>query len=78
MEGNLGLTNRDEFEWTPGFWQSWRESSNPYRQYKSERDRKLVLKSLQLRDGERVLEVGCGYGWISRALWAAAKVEWME
>ena len=76
MEGNLGPANQDEFEWTPGFWQGWRESSNPYRQYKSERDRKLVLKSLQLRDGERVLEVGCGYGWISRALWAAAKVEW--
>ena len=52
------------FEWTPDFWQGWRESGNPYRQYKSERDRRLVVESLELRDRDRVLEVGCGYGWI--------------
>jgi SAM-dependent methyltransferase len=68
--------NRKEFEWTPNFWQSWRESDNPYRQYKSRRDRQLVLESLQPHDGERVLEVGCGYGWISEALWGAARIEW--
>lgn len=64
------------FEWTPDFWQGWRESSNPYRQYKSERDRRLVLKSLGLRDHDRVLEVGCGYGWISKSLWDAADIQW--
>lgn len=65
------------FHWTPDFWQAWRESGNPYHRYKSERDRQLVLDSLQLRDGDRVLEVGCGYGWISEALWHAAKIEWL-
>jgi SAM-dependent methyltransferase len=64
------------FEWTPEFWQGWREFDNPYRQYKSERDRRLVVESLELRDRDRVLEVGCGYGWISQALWEAAKIEW--
>ena len=71
------LMDEMNFEWTPDFWQGWRESDNPYRKYKSERDRRLVVGSLQLRDGERVLEVGCGYGWISRALWGAAKIEWI-
>lgn len=65
------------FEWTAEFWQSWRESGNPYRRYKSERDRQLVVESLEIRDRDRVLEVGCGYGWISQALWQAAKIEWM-
>ena len=68
--------NQQEFEWTPDFWQGWRESDNPYRHYKSHRDRRLVLQSLELHDGDRVLEVGFGYGWISQALWAAAKIEW--
>lgn len=68
--------NQANFEWSPGFWQGWRESSNPYRRYKSERDRRLVLKSLELCDGDRVLEVGCGYGWISEALWNSARIEW--
>jgi SAM-dependent methyltransferase len=68
--------NQQEFEWTPDFWQGWRESDNPYRHYKSHRDRRLVLQSLELHDGERVLEVGFGYGWISQALWSAAKIEW--
>ena len=68
--------DRTNFEWTPEFWQTWRESGNPYRRYKSERDRALALDFLQLRSGDRVLEVGCGYGWISRAIWEAAGVEW--
>jgi SAM-dependent methyltransferase len=68
--------NQDNFEWTPDFWQRWRESDNPYRQYKSRRDRRLVLKTLELHDGERVLEVGFGYGWISQCVWGAAKIDW--
>ena len=52
--------DQTNFEWTPDFWQGWRESDNPYRKYKSERDRRLVVDSLELCDGERVLEVGCG------------------
>lgn len=64
------------FEWTPDFWQGWRESDNPYRKYKSERDRRLALEALQPRDGEKILEVGCGYGWISTALWDTARIEW--
>jgi SAM-dependent methyltransferase len=66
------------FEWTPAYWQGWRESLNPYRQYKSQRDRELALQALQLRGGDRVLEVGCGYGWVSRALWQSAQqIEWV-
>ena len=68
--------NQQNFEWSLDFWQGWRESSNPYRRYKSERDRRLVLKSLGLCDHDRVLEVGCGYGWISEALWNSANIEW--
>jgi SAM-dependent methyltransferase len=68
--------NQDRFEWTPDFWQGWRESKNPYRQYKSQRDRLLVLEALDLHDGERILEAGFGYGWISQCLWGAAKIEW--
>ena len=68
--------DRTSFEWTPDFWQGWRESANPYRRHKSDRDRCIALRFLRLSAGERVLEVGCGYGWISRAIWDAAKVEW--
>ena len=68
--------NRSEFEWTPDFWQGWRESDNPYRHYKSHRDRRLVLRTLELHDGEKVLEVGFGYGWISQCIWSAAKIHW--
>jgi SAM-dependent methyltransferase len=69
--------DRTNFQWTPDFWQGWRESENPYRRHKSNRDRSLALRFLRLSAGERVLEVGCGYGWISRAIWDAAKVEWV-
>jgi SAM-dependent methyltransferase len=68
--------NQNNFEWTPDFWQGWRESDNPYRQHKSRRDRLVVLKALELHDGERVLEVGFGYGWISQSVWGAAKIDW--
>jgi SAM-dependent methyltransferase len=68
--------NGTNFEWTSEFWQGWRESGNPYRRYKSERDRRLVVESLGLRERDRVLEVGCGYGWIAEALWGAADIEW--
>ena len=64
------------FAWTPDFWQGWRESQSPYRRHKSERDREIVLALLEPRDGERILEVGCGYGWISVALWQAARIHW--
>ena len=63
------------FEWTPAYWQSWREA-NPYRKYKSDRDRSLTVEELHLEDGESVLEVGCGYGWITEALLGAAKIRW--
>src|SRR2546425_13346501 len=65
------------FEWTPTFWKGWRECSSPYRQFKSERDRSLTVQALQLREADGVLEVGCGYGWISRALVDAAKIRWV-
>jgi SAM-dependent methyltransferase len=68
--------NHTQFQWTPEFWQGWRESDSPYRRYKSLRDRQLALQALDLQVGERVLEVGCGYGWISQALWDAAPIDW--
>lgn len=68
--------NQSRFEWNPEFWKSWRESGNPYRRYKSEWDRRFVVSALEICDNDRILEVGCGYGWISRALWEAASAEW--
>jgi SAM-dependent methyltransferase len=68
---------RSIFQWTPTVWQGWRETANPYRQFKSDRDRTLVLQALQLHDGDSVLEVGCGYGWISEALLKAANIRWV-
>jgi SAM-dependent methyltransferase len=62
--------------WTPDRWRTWREGESAYRRYKSTRDRELAVGLLALRDGERVLEVGCGYGWISTALVRAAKIRW--
>jgi SAM-dependent methyltransferase len=64
------------FEWTPDFWQSWRETDNPYRHFKSQHDRQIALEMLRPAAGERILEVGCGYGWVSRALWREP-VEWV-
>jgi SAM-dependent methyltransferase len=64
------------FEWKPAYWQGWREAASPYRQFKSERDRAIALDALQLRGGNNVLEVGCGYGWISKALLEAARIHW--
>ena len=68
--------DQTHFEWTPEFWQGWRESDNPYRRYKSQRDRRLVVELLKPRHHDRVLEVGCGYGWISQALWETVNIEW--
>lgn len=65
------------FEWTPDYWQEWREASNPYRRFKSERDRSLTLQALRPSEGERILEVGCGYGWITEALLAGARIRWV-
>ena len=65
---------RYEF-WTPEYWRAYCESDNPYRQYKLERDRVLAIELLQPHDGERILEVGCGYGRISRSLVDAAKIK---
>ena len=66
---------KDEIEfWTPDFWRKYCESGNPYRQYKLQRDTSLAIKLLRPSDGERILEVGCGYGRISQALIASAKI----
>ncbi len=65
------------YEWTPAFWKGWRENGNRYRLHKSKRDRLLALEMLAPQDGERVLEVGCGYGWVSEVLWESAKIEWI-
>jgi ubiquinone/menaquinone biosynthesis C-methylase UbiE len=32
--------------------------------------------ALELRDRDHMLEIDCGYGWISQSLWDAAKIEW--
>jgi SAM-dependent methyltransferase len=61
----------------PSFWRGWRESGNPYRRHKSRRDLELVLRLLRPEPRQRVLEVGCGYGWVSRAIWKAAPVRWV-
>lgn len=63
--------------WTPQRWRGWREVDTPYRRYKSLRDRELAVDLLALGDGDRVLEVGCGYGWISAALIGATKIRWI-
>jgi ubiquinone/menaquinone biosynthesis C-methylase UbiE len=63
--------------WTPEYWQRWREDQSPYRRYKSDRDRHLALQLLALQDGARVLEVGCGYGWIAQALVTSARIQWI-
>src|SRR2546422_8138727 len=65
---------RYEF-WTPEYWRAYCESDNPYRRYKFERDSVLAIELLQPHDGERILEVGCGYGRISRSLVDAAKIK---
>lgn len=63
------------FRWTPEFWQSWREANNVYRRYKSYRDRELAMQLMALKDGERVLEIGCGYGWTSEYLLRTVRIQ---
>jgi hypothetical protein len=58
LSARIFLEAHLSFEWAPEFWQTWRETANPYRRFKSERDRALTVEALQLRDGDRVLEVG--------------------
>lgn len=65
------------FQWEPHYWKAWRESADPCHQLKSARDRELALELVEPRDGERILEVGCGYGWISRVLRDAARIGWV-
>ncbi len=60
--------------WTSEYWRRYCESDNPYRRYKSERDESLAIGLLKPSDGELVLEVGCGYGRISRSLLSSAKI----
>lgn len=69
--------NPARFEWTPEFWQGWRESADPYRRYKSARDRQMAVQTLEPQDRDRILEIGCGYGWISEELWASARIDWV-
>ncbi len=60
--------------WTPEYWRGYAELDNPYRRYKLERDRHLALTLLAPADGQRILEVGCGYGRISRLLMESARI----
>jgi SAM-dependent methyltransferase len=68
---------RQTYDWTPAYWQGWREVHNVYRRYKSGRDRQIALDFVQPRNGDRILEVGCGYGFISEALWKTAAIHWV-
>lgn len=54
--------------WTPQFWKGYFEVPSPYRRYKLHRDTQLATELLELREGDLVLEAGCGYGRISQAL----------
>jgi len=69
----MRVASPDEL-WTPEYWEGYCETDNPYRRYKLERDRALVLALLGPRDGERILEVGCGYGRISAILLRSAAI----
>jgi len=60
--------------WTPEYWRRYCESVDPFRQYKQERDHSLAIELLKPQDDELVLEVGCGYGRISRSLTACATI----
>lgn len=65
-----------KFVWSPEYWKGWRGADDPYRQRKSRRDLEIALELLDLRSGDRVLEIGCGYGWISRAILRVNGVRW--
>jgi SAM-dependent methyltransferase len=66
----------ETFEWKPEEWRRWRELDTPYRRLKNERDRRLAVDLLQPAAGEAVLEVGCGFGWVTEALLATAPIRW--
>ncbi|UCF19218.1 MAG: class I SAM-dependent methyltransferase [Gemmatimonadota bacterium] len=66
-----------QYQWTPEFWQGWREDDNPYRQRKSARDLQLACQLLDLEHEGSLLEVGCGYGWISQVLLSLKAVHWI-
>lgn len=63
--------------WTPSYWRKWREADSPYRRHKSEKDRQIAVRLAGLQGGERVLEIGCGYGWISEALINSSRIQWV-
>jgi SAM-dependent methyltransferase len=71
IKGQSGLW--PEF-WTPEYWRGYRESENIYRRHKLDRDRELAVGLLRPLDGERILEVGCGYSVISQSLLGSAKI----
>ncbi len=60
--------------WTPDYWRDYWERENPYRTYKLQRDRHLAVQLLRPLDGNRILEVGCGYGRISQVLLSSASI----
>jgi SAM-dependent methyltransferase len=67
----------EEFQWTPDYWGSWRESDNPYRRLKSQRDRQLAQELLNPRTNDLILEIGCGYGWITESLLSRTIFRWV-
>lgn len=53
--------------WTPEFWREYCEG-HAVRRYRGRRELRLALELLRLKEGQRLLEVGCGYGRLSASL----------